>query len=74
MIAHPDTFGRPAKPYQARLAPLPPDGRVKVLQFGPSLSVKGGVTSVAQLILDYLPPYVSLEHIPTMVEPSSWIE
>jgi glycosyltransferase involved in cell wall biosynthesis len=71
MTAHPDSFGQRAQPYQARLAPLPPDGRVKVLQFGPSLSVKGGVTSVAQLILDYLPPYVSLEHIPTMEEGST---
>jgi len=71
MTAHPEIFGRNFKPYPARLAPLPPDGRVKVLQFGPSLSVKGGVTSVAQLILDYLPPYVSLEHIPTMEEGST---
>ena len=71
MTAHPESSGHRFKPYAARLAPLPPDGRVKVLQFGPSLSVKGGVTSVAQLILDYLPPYVSLEHIPTMEEGST---
>lgn len=59
------------QPYPARLAPLPPDGRVRVLQFGPSLSVRGGITSVTQLILDYLAPYVSVRHVPTMEEGST---
>lgn len=59
------------KPYPARLAPLPPDGQVKVLQFGPSLSVRGGITSVEQLICDYLPPYVSIRHVPTMEDGSA---
>jgi glycosyltransferase involved in cell wall biosynthesis len=62
---------RTFQPYPARLAPLPPDGRVRVLQFGPSLSVRGGITSVTQLILDYLAPYVSVRHVPTMEEGST---
>lgn len=59
------------QPYAARLAPLPPDGRVRVLQFGPALSVRGGITSVTQLILDYVAPYVSVRHVPTMKEGST---
>jgi glycosyltransferase involved in cell wall biosynthesis len=59
------------KPYAARLAPLPPDGRVRVLQFGPSLKVRGGITSVERLICDYLPPYVSMRHVPTMEDGSA---
>jgi glycosyltransferase involved in cell wall biosynthesis len=59
------------KPYAARLAPLPPDGRVRVLQFGPSLTVRGGITSVERLICDYLPPYVSMRHVATMEDGSA---
>jgi glycosyltransferase involved in cell wall biosynthesis len=59
------------KPYAARLAPLPADGQVRVLQFGPSLSVRGGISSVEKLICDYLPPYVSIRHVPTMEEGSA---
>jgi glycosyltransferase involved in cell wall biosynthesis len=59
------------KPYAARLAPLPPDGQVRVLQFGPSLAVRGGISSVEKLICDYLPPYVSMRHVPTMEEGSA---
>jgi glycosyltransferase involved in cell wall biosynthesis len=59
------------KPYAARLAPLPPDGRVRVLQFGPSLKVRGGITSVERLICDYLPPYVSMRHVATMEDGSA---
>jgi glycosyltransferase involved in cell wall biosynthesis len=59
------------QPFAARLAPMPPDGRVRVLQFGPSLAVRGGISSVEQLICDYLPPYVSMRHIPTMEEGSA---
>jgi glycosyltransferase involved in cell wall biosynthesis len=65
------TLPRGYQPFPARLAPLPPDGRVRVLQFGPSLSVRGGISSVEQLICDYLPPYVSMRHIPTMEEGSA---
>ena len=59
------------QPYQARLAPLPLDGRVRVLQFGPALSVRGGISSVEQLICDFLPPYVSMRHVPTMEDGSA---
>jgi glycosyltransferase involved in cell wall biosynthesis len=71
MNAETHILERKFQPYPARLAPLPPDGRVRVLQFGPSLSVKGGITSVTQLILDYLAPYVSVRHVPTMEEGST---
>ena len=62
---------RPLKPFAARLAPLPPDGQVRVLQFGPSMGVRGGISSVVQLILDFLPQYVSVRHVPTTEEGSA---
>jgi glycosyltransferase involved in cell wall biosynthesis len=65
------TVNRGFQPFPARLAPMPPDGRVRVLQFGPSLAVRGGISSVEQLICDYLPPYVSMRHIPTMEDGSA---
>jgi glycosyltransferase involved in cell wall biosynthesis len=71
MSAEPRTMSQHFKPYAARLAPLPPDGRVRVLQFGPSLKVRGGITSVERLICDYLPPYVSMRHVPTMEDGSA---
>ena len=46
------------------------DARVQVVQLGPSLTVRGGVTAVAQLICDYLTPYASIRHVPTMHEGS----
>ena len=52
-----------------RLAP-PPEGCAHVLQFGPSLAVRGGVSSVERLICDHLPQYVSLRHVVTLVEGS----
>jgi glycosyltransferase involved in cell wall biosynthesis len=48
--------------------PAPREGRVKVLQMGPALDVRGGVSSVEQLICDYLPSYASIRHVPTMTE------
>jgi glycosyltransferase involved in cell wall biosynthesis len=65
------TVTRDFQTFPSRLAPVPPDGRVRVLQFGPSLSVRGGISSVEQLICDYLPPYVSMRHIPTMEDGST---
>ena len=58
-------------PPPARLAPVPPEGRVRVMQFGPALTVRGGISSVEQLICDYLPPYVSMRHVPTMEDGSA---
>jgi len=49
-------------------APGPREARVKVLQMGPALDVRGGVSSVEQLICDYLPPYASIRHVATMNE------
>jgi glycosyltransferase involved in cell wall biosynthesis len=71
MSAEPQVVSKSFQPYASRLAPLPPDGRVRVLQFGPSLNVRGGITSVEQLICDYLPPYVSMRHVATMEEGST---
>jgi glycosyltransferase involved in cell wall biosynthesis len=65
------TVTRGFQPFPARPAPPPQDGRVRVLQFGPSLTVRGGISSVEKLICDYLPPYVSMRHIPTMEEGSA---
>jgi glycosyltransferase involved in cell wall biosynthesis len=57
----------PALP--VRLAP-PPEGCAHVLQLGPSLAVRGGVSSVERLICDHLPQYVRLRHLVTMNEGS----
>jgi glycosyltransferase involved in cell wall biosynthesis len=62
---------RKLQPYPARLAPLPPDGRVRVLQLGPALTGRGGITSVEQLICDYLPTYVSMRHVATFEDGSA---
>jgi glycosyltransferase involved in cell wall biosynthesis len=45
---------------------VPSTRRVKVLQLGPSLDVRGGITTVEQHICDYLAPYVSMRHVATM--------
>jgi len=49
-------------------APAPREARAKVLQMGPGLEVRGGITTVEQLICDYLPPYASVRHVATMTE------
>jgi glycosyltransferase involved in cell wall biosynthesis len=65
------TLSSNVEAFQPRLAPLPPDGRVRVLEFGPSLTVAGGIGTVEQLIGDYLPRYVSMRHIATMEDASA---
>lgn len=50
--------------------PVVREGRVHVLQLGPDLDVKGGMSSVARLICDHLPTYANIEHVPTMNEGS----
>jgi glycosyltransferase involved in cell wall biosynthesis len=40
--------------------------RVKVLQLGPALDVRGGITTVEQHICDYMAPYLSMRHVATM--------
>jgi glycosyltransferase involved in cell wall biosynthesis len=49
-------------------APLPRETRVRILQMGPALDVRGGISSVEQLICDYLPPYAAVRHVATMAE------
>ncbi len=71
MSAEPQSVNRSFVPLVARMPAQLPESRVRVLQFGPSLNVRGGVTSVEQLICDYLPPYVSMRHVATMDEGSA---
>lgn len=61
---------RELPPGMARNQPLPPEGSARVLQLGPALAVRGGVSSVERLICDYLPQYVSMRHVATMDESS----
>lgn len=70
MSAEPRVVNRSFVPLAARLPAQLPGNRVRVLQFGPSLQVRGGITTVEQLICDYLPPYVSMRHVPTMEDGS----
>jgi len=55
---------------QAPVRVVAPARRIKVVQFGPALDVRGGITTVEQHICDYLAPYVSLRHVATMDESS----
>ncbi len=48
------------------------DRTAVVLQLGPALSVRGGVSTVEQLIVDHLGEAVQLRHIATMVDGSLW--
>jgi glycosyltransferase involved in cell wall biosynthesis len=70
MSADPQSMTEGFQPFGAKRAP-PPDPRLRVLQFGPSLQVRGGISSVEKLICDYLPPYVSMRHVATMEEGSA---
>ncbi|HEU4779374.1 MAG TPA: glycosyltransferase family 4 protein [Steroidobacteraceae bacterium] len=54
------------------MRPSPSARRIKVLQLGPGLDVRGGITTVEQHICDYLAPYVSLRHVATMEEGSAF--
>jgi glycosyltransferase involved in cell wall biosynthesis len=56
----------PQSPQAAAVRAVAPARHIKVIQFGPALSVRGGVTTVEQHICDYLPAYVSMRHIATM--------
>ncbi len=66
------TFVRETQPAAERTSTGRPEGRVRVLQLGPSLAVRGGVSTVEQLIMDYLPQYVAVRHVPTMDEGSTF--
>jgi glycosyltransferase involved in cell wall biosynthesis len=49
-----------------------PARHIKVIQLGPALTVRGGITTVEQHICDYLPAYVSMRHIATMEDGSAF--
>lgn len=63
---------QPAPVAQTPVRVVPPARRIKVVQFGPALDVRGGITSVEQHICDYLATYVSVGHVATMDE-GSWL-
>jgi glycosyltransferase involved in cell wall biosynthesis len=55
----------------ARAVPPMAEGRARVLQFGPGLEVRGGVSAVEQIICDHLLPYAAIRHVPTMRDGSA---
>jgi glycosyltransferase involved in cell wall biosynthesis len=57
---------QPVPQVQAATRAAVPARRIKVLQLGPALDVRGGITTVEQHICDYLAPYVSMRHVATM--------
>jgi glycosyltransferase involved in cell wall biosynthesis len=65
--AEPRPESRAEPRLESRAEPRP-EIRLKVLQLGPALDVRGGVSSVEQLICDYLVPYASIRHVATMDE------
>ena len=44
---------------------------MRVLQFGPALDARGGISTLEQLVNDYLPPYAAIRHVATTHE-GSW--
>jgi glycosyltransferase involved in cell wall biosynthesis len=61
-----------ATPAPTVMRAVPTTRRIKVLQLGPGLNVRGGITTVEQHICDYLAPYVSLRHVATMEQSSAF--
>jgi len=49
----------------------PSSASLRVLQLGPGLDVRGGVSSVERLLVDHLSGRVQVRHVPTMVEGSA---
>jgi glycosyltransferase involved in cell wall biosynthesis len=75
MSAEPTTVMRPvpAPTPVSTTARVPSrESRVRVLQFGPALDVHGGISTVEQLICDYLPPYAAIRHVATTSE-AGWL-
>ena len=66
--AHPAPSVSPAA--QAPVRVVTPTRRIRVVQFGPALDVRGGITTVEQHICDHLASYVSMRHVATMNEGS----
>jgi glycosyltransferase involved in cell wall biosynthesis len=61
-----------AQAAQAPVRVVQPTRRIKVVQFGPALDVRGGITTVEQHICDHLASYVSMRHVATMDEGSKF--
>jgi hypothetical protein len=62
-----------AEQHQARADTAGPKGttvreplNLNVLQLGPSLAVRGGISAVERLIVDELAGRIALRHVPTM--------
>ncbi|HUQ11114.1 MAG TPA: glycosyltransferase family 4 protein [Steroidobacteraceae bacterium] len=78
MSAEPTTVMRPMPaPVPVPMSSTGPrhstrEARVRVLQLGPALDVRGGVSAVEQLICDYLPPYAAIRHVATTSE-AGWM-
>lgn len=47
------------------------DTKIKILMLGPSLDVKGGITSVEKLILQFINPPINIKLIPTFAQGSA---
>jgi glycosyltransferase involved in cell wall biosynthesis len=62
----------PPTPAAQPVRVVTPTRRIKVVQFGPALDVRGGITTVEQHICDYLATYVSIRHVATMNEGSKF--
>src|SRR6188768_993526 len=62
----------PSTPAAQPARVVTPTRRIKVVQFGPALDVRGGITTVEQHICDYLATYVSIRHVATMHEGSKF--
>ncbi|HEX5162105.1 MAG TPA: glycosyltransferase family 4 protein [Steroidobacteraceae bacterium] len=57
--------------FASRFASPPVDLRMRVLQLGPALAVRGGISSVERLICEYMKPYAAIRHVPTMEDGSA---
>ena len=57
--------------FASRFASPPVDSRMRVLQLGPALAVRGGISSVERLICEYMKPYAAIRHVPTMEDGSA---
>jgi glycosyltransferase involved in cell wall biosynthesis len=64
--ADPTSVLRPvATPAPAPVRAGTREARVRVLQMGPALEMRGGISAVEQLVCDYLPPYAAIRHVAT---------
>lgn len=71
-VVHPAPQSVPMPVPPAAMRAAVPARHIKVLQLGPALDVRGGITTVEQHICDYLPAYVSMRHVATMEQGSAF--